>query len=86
MIHISLLPFKAQPNFRKQLSVLTVYFPSSHSSLHPLQSGFHLHRATKTVQAKITNDPHVSKIPYNSLSRKSKNGFYDFYDRADHVL
>ena len=61
MIHIFLLPFTAQPNFGKELRALTVYFLTSHSHLNPLQSGFHLQRATKTAQAKITNDPHVSK-------------------------
>lgn len=58
MILISPLPFRAQPNFGKEF---TIHFLISHSGLSPLPSGFHLHHATKTAQAKITNDSQVSK-------------------------
>lgn len=55
-----LFPFNPQPNSGKALSVLC--FLTSHSCLNPLQSGFHLHRVTKTAQVKITKEPHVSKF------------------------
>lgn len=64
-----------------------LYFLTSHSCLNPLQSGFHLHRVTKTAQVKITKEPHVSKFHVlNSESSKSKNEFYDLYVRIEPVL